>query len=245
MALSASFDFTLNRDELITTAMRLGGAVSAGQTPTADEITDGGVMLNLMLKSWMNDGLHLWTVTRLQITPVQGQGVYSLGAVGDSPDVTTQGRPNEIFEAYRRTTATETDVPLIRMSRNDYWTLSDKDEEGIPVQFYYDPQLTKSNLYIWPTANATFAADNTIDILYNKAFDDMDSATDNLYFPQSWELAVVLGLAALYAFQFGLPIADRRELKMEAIEAKKAAMEWDTEHTSLYLTAEPAYKRGE
>ena len=244
MALSGSFDFTLDRDALITTALRLGGAVGSGQTPTADEITDGSTMLNLMLKSWMNDGLHLWTVERTQITPVQGQSVYTLGVTGDSPDVATEGRPEDIFEAYRRTTTTEADVPLIRLSRKDYWSLSDKDEEGTPVQFYFDPQLTLANLYIWPTANAIFAANNTIDILYNRPFDDMDAATNNLYFPQSWELAVVLGLASLFAFEFGLPIADRRELKMEAVEAKKAAMEWDTEHTSLFLTAEPSFNRG-
>ena len=244
MALSGSFDFTLDRDALITTAIRLVGGVGAGQTPTAVEITDAGVMLNLMLKSWQNDGLQLWTVTRKQITPVQGQSVYTMGATGDSPDVVLDARPEDIFEAYRRTTSTEVDVPLIRLSRQDYWTLSDKDEEGVPVQFYFDPQLTLANLYIWPTADSIFAANNTIDILYQRPFDDMDSATDNLYFPQSWELSVVLGLAALLTIEYGATIADRRELKAEAALAKEVAMEWDSEHTSMFLQAEPDFKRG-
>ena len=52
MALSYSFDFTLNRNALITRALRMIGAIAANQEPTADEISDASEALNLMLKAW-------------------------------------------------------------------------------------------------------------------------------------------------------------------------------------------------
>ena len=237
MALSNSFDFTLNRDALITRALKMIGAISSAQTPTTSEMSDGSLALNLMLKAWQADGLQLWTVTQVSQTPVQGD--YKL-TFGPSGDITVTGQPVELIEVYRRETSTVVDVPLARLARKDYWTLSDKDSEGTPVQFYFDTQINDdlSNLYIWPAADANFAANNTIEILYQKPFDDMDSSTDNLAFPQTWELAVVYGLAHLLAVEYGLPTTDRRALQQEAMLEKKRVMDWDTEHSSMFITPE-------
>ena len=234
MALSNSFDFTLNRNALITKALRMIGAISAEQEPTTSEISHGSESLNLMLKAWQTDGLQLWTVTQVSLTPVQGRYVYTFGPNGD---IDVDGQPIEIFEAYRRDTDTVVDVPLNRLARVDYWELSDKDTEGTPVNFYFEPLSSNlSKLYIWPTADAAFVTNNTIEVLYQKPFDDMDNATDNLAFPQTWELAIVYGLAHLLAVEYGLPSADRNALKKDAYEEKLRVMDWDTEHASIFLT---------
>ena len=231
--LSNSFDFTLNRNALITRALRMISVVSASQTPTQSEITDGSEALNLLLKSWQADGLQLWTVTQKSVTPVQGQYKYTFGSGGD---IDVDGQPVEVFEVYRRTTTTVLDVPMNRVSRENYWRLGDKDTEGTPTQFYFDTQLNLNNFYIWPSADASFATDNTIEILYQKPFDDMDSSTDNLAFPQTWELAVVYGLAHLLSVEYGRPNSDARSLKEVAEFEKRKVMDWDTEHTSIFFT---------
>ena len=123
----------------------------------------------------------------------------------------------------------------------EFNNLSDKDSEGTPVNFYYDPQLDAGKLYVWPTASSTFAANNTLQVLYTKPFDDMDQSTDNLAFPQSWELAVTYNLALVLAFEYGLPNAEIRTLREEAMRFKDEAMDWDTEHTSMFITQEPNF----
>jgi len=237
MALSYSFDFTLNRNALITRALRMIGAIAANQEPTADEISDASEALNLMLKAWQADGLQLWTVTMTTFTPESGTYGYT---VGPGADIDIPGNPIEIFEAYRRTTATTVDVPLNRLARTDYWELSDKDSEGTPVNFYFEPQKIFSNFYIWPTPDQNFINNNTIVILYQKPFDDMDSATDNLAFPQSWELAVVYGLAVLLAVEYGLPAGDINKLQELAFVEKERVLDWDTEHASVFLSPDPS-----
>lgn len=239
MALSGSYDFTLDRDALITRALRTIGATGAGQTPTADEITDGGIVLNLMLKSWQADGFQLFTLAEFSVTPVESQSLYTFGPGGDID--TTTYRPEEIFQVRRRLTASTTDIILQRLAREDFYRLSNQASEGVPTQYYLDLAIASTglNLHIWPAPNATFAADSTIEIICQKPFDDMDAATDNLAFPVSWELAIVLNLAALLAREYGLSVSDQRELREVAAVEKKRVLDWDNEKTSLFLMPSP------
>jgi len=233
MGLSNSFDFKLNRDALITRALKKIGALSASQVPTANELSDAAEDMNLMLKSWQTDGMQLWTVTQETVTPVAGREVYTMGPSGN---ITTGAKPVEIFEAYRRTTDTKVDVPINRLGRKDFWSLSDKDSQGTPVNYYFEIQQGKQhNLYIWPTADATFAANNTIEILYQKPFDDMIASNSNLAFPAEWELSVVLGLCVLLGPEYGLPTTDQKRIEALAAKAKDDVLDWDMEKTSIYI----------
>jgi len=313
MALSASTDYSSDRDSLITQAYRILGAIRTGGTATANELSDATVTLNMMLKAWQSYGLQLWVVKRATLIPSKGTQSYSLGGTGDHvslsmsktemrvagvasdttlevdstsgmtaadnigivlDDGTTQwttissvtdsdtvvittgltsaaavdqhiywyttkiDRPHELLEVYRRQYDDVIDVPVIRLSRTDYYTLSDKDTEGTIVNFYYDPQLTDSVLYVWPTADSNFANNYTLELLIKKPFDDLDSATDDFEFPQEWYEAIVYGLAERIAPMIGYPIQDRQLLKVEARQYLDLALTFDHEHTNITFTAD-------
>jgi len=231
MAVSGSFDFTMNRDALITRALRKIGAVPAGVAPTADEITDASLELNLILKAWQADGMQLWTVTQASVTPVQGQEVYTMGTGGDI----NVARPEDILEVYRRLTADTLDVPLRRKARADFFRLPNKAQEGTPTHYYFDPQLALDNLYIWNTADATFAADYTLEVLYQRPFDDMDATADTLSFPQSWELAVTLALTHNLSMEYGKPASEQQRWEKQAEKEKNRQLDWDTEHAGIFF----------
>jgi len=144
-------------------------------------------------------------------------------------------RPNELTELYRREYDTVVDIPMTRLSRADFDTLSDKDNQGTPVNYYYDPQLTTAELYVWQTADATFAKNNVFELRIKKPFDDLDSATDDFEFPQEWYEAILLGLEARIARKVGYPPNDYATLKLDAEIAKEMALSADIEHTSIYL----------
>ena len=237
MALSGSYDFALDRDAIITRALLMIGAVGAGQTPTAAEITDGGETLNLLLKAWQADGLQLFTLTNISLTPVLSQYKYTFGPSGDIDTGATGPRPEEIFLVTRQRTADVTDIALTRLARNDYWQLPNKTNTGTPTQCYFDSSIASglANLYVWPAPDATFVSDYTIEIKYQKPFDDMDAATNDLAFPKSWTLAVTLGLAELLAIEYGTPLSDRRELREVAAIEKERVMNWDRENPSVFF----------
>ena len=79
MATSGSVDFSVSRDTIITRAWQLLGVVEEGGTATANQITDGTSWLNLMVKNWQIDGLHLWSLEHIVLFPVKAQRKYSFG----------------------------------------------------------------------------------------------------------------------------------------------------------------------
>jgi hypothetical protein len=187
----------------------------------------------MMIKAWHADGMQLWTLTHETITPIEARDMYTMGPAGN---ITTSAKPVEIFEMHRRTTASKTDIPMQRVGRDEFWRLSDKDTEGTPINYYFEIQQGIQNkLYVWPTADESFALNNTMELLYQMPFDDMDSASDNLAFPAEWNLAVMLGLCVLLGPEYGLPTTDQKRIEALATKEKDRVLDWDTEKTSLFL----------
>jgi hypothetical protein len=56
--------FTMTARDMVTQAMREIGVIASGEQPTADEMADGILRLNSMLKAWAAKGLNLWRDTR-------------------------------------------------------------------------------------------------------------------------------------------------------------------------------------
>ncbi len=231
MATSGSVDYTTNRDELIKDSLFLIGEIGEGVTPTTDQINRSSRVLNKMLKAWQAYGLQLWKIKQASITPVEGDYQYTLGATGQI----SMNRPLRIIDIYRRETSSTIDVVLTKMTRQEYYNLSDKDSKGTPVNYYYDPKLDNGTLHIWPSPSATFASDYTLEILYQDPIEDMDAAGDNFDFPSEWLEAITYGLAVRLAAGTGLDILERRILRNEAKEALLLALSWDTEDGSIFI----------
>lgn len=78
MATSGSVDFNRTATQIVSGALRTLGVIGPGITPTAEELTDGIEALNMMVKSWQTDGLHLWLYTEAALFLVDGQSEYDL-----------------------------------------------------------------------------------------------------------------------------------------------------------------------
>lgn len=83
MATSGSVDFTLNRDEIVKSSLRLLGLLDPGETPDESEISNGTEALNIMVKAWQADGLQLWAQKRATILLEKSKATYSLSSTGD------------------------------------------------------------------------------------------------------------------------------------------------------------------
>lgn len=217
------------------TEMRVAG-IATDTTLEVDSTTGMGASDNIGIN--LDDGTTQWTTVSSVTdsdTVVVATGLTSAAAIDQPIHFYTKkiDRPHELLEVYRRDIDDVVDVPLLRLSRTDFFTLSDKDTSGIPVNFYYDAQLDDSVMYVWPTANAIFAKDSTLQLLVKKPVDDMDSATDDFEFPQEWYEAIVYGLAERIAPMIGYPIQDRQLLKMEAQNYLDLALTSDHEQTDV------------
>lgn len=83
MATSGSYDFSVNCQEIIKGAMRLIGAIASGETPAAAEISDGREALNMLVKSWVAEGIGLWLNQEVILFLEKSENSYTLGPTGD------------------------------------------------------------------------------------------------------------------------------------------------------------------
>lgn len=83
MAVSGSVDFTVTRDNIIEAALKIAGALGEGASASTNAKNDTAVMLNMMVKAWQADGLHLWAQEELVVFPVKDQRTLTLAASGN------------------------------------------------------------------------------------------------------------------------------------------------------------------
>ena len=230
MSTSGSYDFTLTRDELIKASLRLLGVGHRGESISADEINEASQALNIMLKAWQADGLQLWKRAEKSITLTASTSTYTLGPTGSI----VMQRPLRILEAVRRDTS-NIDVPLNKLSKNEYYNLSNKFSEGTPVSYHYDPQLDNGKFILWQVPSTETAAEYTIEIVYHLPFEDLDSTTDNFDCPVEWLQAIKFGLALDLAPEYGIDLPYQYRLQKQFDMSYEKALSWDVEDTSIYF----------
>lgn len=100
------------------------------------------------------------------------------------------------------------EIPMRRLSRQEYMNLSDKTTEGSPYTYYFDKlegidNISSSN----PVMYVYTEPDNLREYLkYDvvKTIDDIDTVgSDNFYFPDEWLEAITYNLAVRLATAYG------------------------------------------
>jgi hypothetical protein len=120
---------------------------------------------------------------------------------------------------------------------------TNKSQEGTSIQFYYERLSGSGNMYLYLTPDDTFAADYTVQFLFQRPFMDFDSASDLPDFPQEWIRALKYGLADEIAFEYGYPQKDRMELRSRAEKYKADALAFSEEDLSLLFQPNMDYWR--
>lgn len=231
MTTSGSTVFNVTRDQLITSALRMIGAVAQGETPTANQISEAAEALNMMVKAWEADGMPLWGIAETSITLVAGTNKYQIG-IGKTVDIP---KPLKVIQAWNRDNTSKVDIPMRILTKQEYNILGNKTTSGNPIQIYYQPMLNYGDLYVFPTPATVDATNNKVYIVYQRPFEDFLVTGDNPDFPQEWLDALKYGLAARLAPEYGVPSDQRMILIREAKEIKEQALSFGTEEGSLYF----------
>lgn len=79
MTTSGSYDFSVSRDDLIKHAYGEIGVLEEDENPNAEQLTDAAQKLNMMVKSQVVWGRHLWCIQDCVLFQVLSQTSYSLG----------------------------------------------------------------------------------------------------------------------------------------------------------------------
>tara|TARA_R110002126_G_scaffold69103_1_gene174819 strand:+ start:856 stop:1812 length:957 start_codon:yes stop_codon:yes gene_type:complete len=182
-----------------------------------------------------NNTIHWSTITVIASTTITlNDALPSAAASGNIVYVyeTKINRPENIENA-QSTISSSNDIPMVKLSRDTYYNIPVKNATGRPNQFYYDKQLTKGLLNLWPLPNDS---SNKIEFSFINQIFDFDTATDDPDFPVEWLQPIILGVAYRLCRKYGrLEMQEKEQLKRDADEALAEAEGYDREETSFYF----------
>ena len=244
MPTSSSYNYTKNRDQIITRALRIVGAIGQGETPSATAVTEAAEVLNDLVKEWETDGMQLWCVKEYNFTPVASTNTYSIGTGSTINEIA----PTKLLQAWSRTNTGSKDTPILLITRQEYNMLGTKTTEGAPSQMWYNPpgeinateNVGQIKLYVTPDSN--YAASAKIYFTGVRPLQDFDASTDVMDFPQYWANAVVWGLADQLSYEYGVGLSERAMIGKKAEQHKEKALSYGTEEGHLLIQPSPHWQ---
>jgi hypothetical protein len=88
MTTSNSVDFSVSRDDIIKAAMQQVGILGEGVSPNSTQLTEKGIILNMIVKARMADGMPLWALKTGYVLPQTGTSSVSIGPTGGHATLT-------------------------------------------------------------------------------------------------------------------------------------------------------------
>lgn len=226
MSTSGTTTWSLQRDAIINSALRKLAVLSGGSSPQTYEVTNAAEALNAMIKGFQTDGMPVWAIKSYTFT-VSATSQY---LIGNGQTLNTP-MPLKVVQAYRNQ-SNSVNIPMNVYTNYNYNLLPLSTSSGTPVNLYYQPKETFGEINVWPIPSDTTT---TITIVYQRPYEDMNSATDDVDFPSYWTEALIYGLAWRLSPEYGIPLQDRNLLMKEAEFFHEKAMSFGSEEGSLYL----------
>jgi hypothetical protein len=220
MSLSGTTDFNMDLAEIIDEAYERCGAEGAR---TGHQFKTARRSLSLLLMSWANLGINLWTVSEGSIPLVQGTSTYDL------PDDTV-----DLIEQVVRTGSgtLQSDLSISRISVSTYATLPRKTSTGRPIQIYVNRQAPTPTVTVWPVPDS-----NVYTLVYwrLRRLQDAGTGGTNQDVPFRFLPALIAGTAYHLALKTPEGAARLPLLEAQYERALADAMAEDRDKTPLRL----------
>jgi hypothetical protein len=217
MAVSGTYNFNLDIDEVIQEAMEMiGGESTLGHEPASARRS-----INIMLKDWQNRGILLWSTSVSSLTVVASTGVYNLSS-------------NTIDALEVVLNRDSTDLQLTRITSEEYLLIPNKTQTGRPSQYSIRRSRDNPVMSVWPLP------DNSTDILKIEVISELQdinkSAEQNADLPKRFFPCLTAGLSYYMSMKrAGVPSERISMLKTNYEETLGRAMEEDRERASLFI----------
>lgn len=229
-----STTFSVSRDDCIKAALRLLGHLAEGETPSSEDLTNGAQALNILFKTWADKGYKAFCYRNYSFAFVAAKVSWTVGPAGD----VNVDRPQRIADAWWQD-SNGLRSPLKPLERERFYRLSPATQQGTPVNYYYDAQLSLGVFYPWPIPLDT---NGTFYISVQRPIDDISAGGDPVLLPQTWFRAVKWCLADELGLEYRPhpDVLDRIDKKAERYIMEAADLE--EEQGSIYL--QPASNGG-
>lgn len=141
-------------------------------------------------------------------------------------------RPLKVVDMRRYDIDGATDTPMTPCSRQEYNNLPMKTEAGMPIQMFYDAQLTIGYFNLWQVPDTTT---DLVKFTCHLPIQDFTSAGDSPDLPQEWILPLVYNLAKLKMPSHPVDAARRQDINNTADSLLAAMVNYDRENEPIFI----------
>lgn len=211
--------------DIVKAALEDIEAIQMGQNVPAEQGQQALGHLNRLMKAWQ----------LLDATPAFLKAPMTHNGQVGRQQTLTPVRPIRILSCRYNNGSNE--IPMIRLSRDEYDELPNKLITGTPTQFYYDRQKEAAVLLVWP---ALLAPSGTFEITYEREFEDVTDLAQVIDLPGEWWDVAVKQLASRLLNPYGSEAAKAR-VPGEASAALNTALAAGVSGESVYFMQDEAY----
>lgn len=217
--------------DLVKGALRQINAIGVGETPSAEDLSDGLDSLSAMLESWAIEKLMVFAPTREVFTLVPGQEMYTIGPTGNfntsSPvDILLAG-----IQLVGSTPPAEIPLEIVTLQQRADTRMKDL-QSTIPRDLYYENGAPFSRLYLYPVP----AYAHQIVIYSNKQLLSITDGNTDLILPSGYWDALLYNLAVKRAPEYG---KEPSQTVMSMAVKSKAAVK-RANYRPSYMKGDPA-----
>lgn len=240
-----STNFTVTRDQIISSALRKLGVIELGDTPDATTIQNASLVLNLLIKQMATTGLRLWTINEYVMPYIVNKTMYTIGGTPcdyyynslDPLKVPVTDKPLKVIQAFLRNTSVspEVDIPMQLISKQEYNILGSKFSTGTTNTVFYDVRKTNGNMYVFLTPDQPTQQDYELHFVAQRQIEDINTAQSVPDFPSEWFNTLVWNLADQLAIEYSVPANQRAEIAQRAAGYMSEMNAWDVEVYSTFF----------
>jgi hypothetical protein len=230
--------YAANAESYVTAEMAVAGVLA---DPTITVVDDTGILNGDHIGILLDDGTMQWTtVNGVPVANVVTLTTALTGAaaIGNVVYTYTTGiqRPLRIHNIRRKYYPSDNEIIFAYggepMAKSDYLRLPNKTVQGVPIQGYYDPQLSTGMFYVWP---APSDARIRINFTYERQIEDFDILSNTPDFPQEWLAALKWNLAVEIWPEYFPSSNPPQFLLSKAEQYKEALINWSRDMGSTFI----------
>lgn len=133
-------------------------------------------------------------------------------------------RPLDVVNARYRGNINATDIPTTSWTRDQYFEQPDKASAGTTTKWYYSPQLTSGELYIWQPAQQK---NSVLAITYIRPLFVTSDNIDATDFPSEWFDLLCFGTAYRLVAEYDVPQVAAAMIATQYTEILESALGFD------------------
>lgn len=210
------FDYIATRNEIIQGAFRIVGALEPNQNLSSEMLAQGVEALQLLIKSWSNEHLFLWSFEQSSFNTVTSQEAYTTSDLAGEDDAIIGLDKAWVVDG-------SDDIPLEVISWSRYQDIPNKTtESGRPLAIAFKPTPNPS-FYVWPSPDAAYQ----IKTLAIYPLQDLDEAAASGDIPARFQKALKYCLAEDLFDEYPGPMNERQYIQSKAAELFRKAKNSD------------------